>query len=1118
MKYISLTYLFLLLASVTMLSSCRDDFDPGMDGVVDGSIVEVPVTITFDSETVVDLESRAMDAQPGTAIQNINSFWMVVYDENGELFRKYHIRENGNNLQHPDISDISYTDNSDNRLPHESALGDDAAGRLQYNLKIPSARYYVYGVANVAGFDEMDISSRNDLKSIQCPWDSVAIANNSEMYGIFSIGQNRNASDSDPITVVSGSKNVQNLHCWLRRLASKVTIAFDGTDLYDNVEVYIDTIMICDVPKNCYLGLPNSPGFDVDNPESRLPAADRYKVDNGVYPVGGMDVIQKPGAADVSFITPQTFYHICNSSHIYGGVGSQDGNDAQINKHRHSHTAKSLYFYENLQGIGKNKAQSSNGTSIDFPEPIVNDLTSGWKDGKAYGTYIEVRGFYRNTAPDGSVGSGWIKYRFMLGKDVRTNYDALRNTHYKLTLKLRGYANDYDWHIDYHEDTGIYMSNPVYISYIYNKLMYMSIKVVGEMEPGSKLQAEILPSDDPKYMEWGPWGNGRANEAGEIEFPDPRTKTVVGPDGTPLNMFLDNPDAMAKGPHTSFLSLWNSNVLRVDHPAYTGKQSNNIDVDLALSYLKDYYDGNESFNPGIGEGKREYAIDEESSQNEDYSVQITSYHGETPVERYFRIPLFTRSKELVTRTGFTGNNPYESYPRKMRVKFTASIKDRITGQYKPTEFILDVLQVRRIVNPKGIWRRSGSTTPFHVTLLHLPEDDATEFRQFTSSGKWSAEILAQGDPIISLSSTPEGSGDGAHQSHVRRVEGEDEHPVDFKVNFNGAPYGYAIIRVRYHNYTCEHDIFCMVGMEPVELDPTSKVKWHPTNVYRFDANNCPVYATNPLQEGSLFRRNSRVAITPTNSKVDDVDKTTAGDATVLHVLLPGSTTETTKTWDQLRTETQYLAGGAVKIGSPWTIPNANERIASCQDDFYTITTVEENMEFTVKKAYGVLYGEGSEAPRISVADAYGYDSQTGADIDKGMRGVFVYNLNTAQTMFMPIGMSGHGRRKSGKGWQPAPEDPAATMRYASRTVANSAMTKQPIFYDLYRKNGALYWCREYVADGDNDVDKSSAFDINYYTMGFEGFCNGAITPVGDVLYSDAAYIRTVHIDPPHHPE
>ena len=40
-----------------------------------------------------------------------------------------------------------------------------------------------------------------------------------------------------------------------------------------------------------------------------------------------------------------------------------------------------------------------------------------------------------------------------------------------------------------------------------------------------------------------------------------------------------------------------------------------------------------------------------------------------------RIPLFTRSKQLVPTTGYTGNNPYVAYRRQASIVFTAEIED-----------------------------------------------------------------------------------------------------------------------------------------------------------------------------------------------------------------------------------------------------------------------------------------------------------------------------------------------------------------------------------------------------------------------------------------------------------
>ncbi len=1131
MKLRHIMYLFAALISMAALWACEDDFNPGDGGIVDGSVVTVPVSISFDAETGVDVTSRALGPQAGEAIQNINSFWMVIYREDGSLYKKYHIRENGSNVyEHPgEISNIKYDGDSDNRLPEEGNLGDKAAGRLQFDLQLESKPYYIYGVANVKDFGSKVVDTRDQLKGIECQWDSIKIENNSEMFGVFSIGPKRDADDVNPITVKVKDGKVQQLHCWLRRLASKVTIAFDGSELYDNVEVYIDTIMICDVAKKCYLGLPNHPGQkSAEDPETRLPSDQRYEVENGVYRFGGIEVIQKPTQADTKTMTPQTWYHICNSTHIYGGSGGTAADKPEINEEKHLHTSQALYFYENLQGEGKDKKQSLDGVNIWKPNPKEDDLESGWKDGKAYGTYIEVRGYYRNTAPDGSVSSGWIKYRFMLGQDAEKDYNALRNHHYKVTLKLRGYGNDYDWHIDYKEETGIFITTPQFISYLYNKSMYATVKIVGEMEPGTTLRADILPSQDNNFVEWGPWGDDKANADGEIEFPNPNGKTVDGHSVYYKNNLAD----LATGPWTSFLSLRKTNVLRIEPEDNSGVQSWQINAGEALKILKKNYEDN-------NKGWRVYAVNASEVPATDdtdgaYSMQETRKRknddgSEVTVERLYRIPLYTRAKELVTKTGFTGNNPYVAYPRKMTVRFTASVRDEVTGAFTPRHFDLDIIQVRRVVNPKGIWREAGSSDEFEVTLMRLPKDDAEKFVDFVSVGKWSAEVVSQSDPVISLSSTEAGSGTTA-QANTRRIEGEDECPINFKVNFHGAQSGFAIIRIRYHNYTCEHDIFCMVGDKPVQMDPTKNVWWRPTNVYRFEKDGTAVFAKSPLQEGSLFRRGSLTAITPDNNPVNAVHISSGQDQS-LQVLEPGSTAKTAATWKSLKGKKDDA------LFKKWTIKNANERVADCDMDFYSIADLNGNLNFPIKKAYGVLYGEGASKPAENVEDAYGYDSETGEESAKGMRGVFVYNETNARTIFLPIGKSGHGRRKGIVNWNPTPKDVPGTMRYANRSAYwTFANMTQPIFADLYRRPGAIYWCEtlytdpniihkkgadnKFLKDSDGNpvfiVNKSSSFDINYFSMGFEGFSNGSIEARGsaDNSESDACFIRTVTTTPP----
>lgn len=1121
-----------------MITACEDDFNTDFGIINVGEETTATISVKFDIETGVDLQSRSMTAEDGDAIQDINSFWMLLYDENGMLKYKFHIKEGDNTALDEAVSNVSYK-RADNRLPSESDLEDKSAGYLTFDLRVAQNRYFAYGVANTPEVANLAIgSNRNQLKQMKRVWDKTVLANNSEMFGIFSLGSNRDAVDDTPIPVRADGAQ---LHCWLRRLASKVTVAFDGSKLYDNVQVYIDTIMLCDIPKQCYLGENNYPGRSLEDLEKWEDPERRYADDyeNGVIYQGPINEIQQLKSSDLSHIDPVSMYHVCNGKHKYFGKG-EEGDSQEIIDNTHSHTAKSLFFYENLQGPGKSKKQSQDGLVIDYPKPEENDLTSGWKDNKAYGTYVEVRGYYTYESPAGNMSTGWIKYRFMLGQDADTDYNAVRNTHYKLTLVLQGYGNDYDWHIDFKEEVGLYAVSPQYISYLYNKSMYATIKIVGEMDPNYKLKAEILDNtDDADSKErtfWRPWGiNG--NES----FPDPDDHTLPG---LSIPIYLTGSvtdgslDSRADGRETSFLSLKKSSVLKIEHPDYTGENSNKAPEGDALNYLHKYY------NEIKHSGERSFNVNEGDNMSDDvdgaYSMQITKRQNGTgvPIERLFRVPLYTRAKELVTKTGFTGNNPFESYPRKQKVKFTAKLKDE-SGNFVEKSVIIDVIQVRRIVNPKGVWRR-GDKKPedFHVTLLRMPEDNGKTFKSFLSIGKWSAEVLRQSDPIISLSSTTEGSGIGAKpQKGVSRVDGDSECPIDFFINFNGAK-GCAIIRVRYHNFTCEHDIFVRVGYDPIQLVEGSTLKWSSYNIHHFEGYKA-VHATSPLQEGSMFRRGSRVAILSTNNPVNALQTDVPSS---FDVIRPGSRSIVSASWADCLANADEKKSDTNKnynLVKAWTISNNRERIATI-DDYYTLTTTNaENLNFEIQKAYGVVYGDGANTPATATDDAYGYDSETGADSNKGMRGVVLYNKNTCHQIFMPLGKSGHGRRKGMGGWTPSPNegipnDAPGTLRYAARSYpwtnayysqASANLVKMtPLFYDIYRRPGAIYWCRNFTHPYPKEPVKqqdgsfkppvmfSASFDINYFTMGFEGYENGSIGSSNDLSNgskSDACFIRTV---------
>lgn len=1102
--------------------SCTDDILYN-DEVPDGRISSFKVSIDFDVEKSIRLTGRSYyddstaGGENGDAIQNINSLWMVIYDSEGNLKVKYPVyglvgKDAFDELDIK-IQNVSYK-LEDNRLkPEEDDLQDKSTGHLTYDLTMPTGSYYIYAVANVDDFENNDISNRDKLKNIAFNW-NADISKNSQMFGVFSVNkEDREQTDNSPIIL---TRNTTLLHAWAKRLASKVTVAFDGSMLYDNVQIFIYDISLHDIPKQCKLGIENRPGWTREyndegekliEPTTEEQSKNRYDAADGVDFDGGIIKVQNPFSEEQQKnIRPEEFLHICNGKHKYLGKGSDDITKEE-NEKAHKPTARSLFFFENVQGKGKSKSQttSTDTTAIAFPNPIENDLSSGWKDNKPYGTYVEVRGFYRNSSNSQFVSSGNIVYRFMLGQDTEMDYNAYRNTHYKLTLVFKGNGNDADWHIEYEEKLGLHASSPQYISYLYNKDMNLTVKITGtDIRDSYWLRGEIVGCNDAEITDdknwsdpdaklseqtyWRPWGDGT------VDYPDPSVlKDPITPErdlfytgitgDTEANGFKES---NYYGPWVSFLSMRKTEAITV--PSTAGG-----------SDVKQMHEDNTNYFNNNNRGWRNYSF--KSGTYEEAAGNYRVEEGDNC--RVFTIPLYTRAKELVTTSGFTGNNPYTAYPRRQRVKFYVAKNENGTRLEGVDPIYVDIIQVRRIVNPKGVWR-SGDTPPkpFHVTLMWLKSDNEFDqnvsFEAFESNGPWSAEIVSGSDNIISLETTQEGSGTLAPQTGVRRIEGATEHNIDFKINYTGQK-GCAVIRVRYHNYTCEHDIFCRVGYGPIEIGGN---EWQTVNVDHFDANGNVILCKSPLQEGGLFKKNCNTAILPENNVFSNCMK----QITSFKVLNPDGS-RSSVTWNSISPDYKK---------SKWKISNSDQKIPSYEEfKLLQSTNIQEN----IKKAYGVLYGDGAEKVAETLGEAYGYDKTNDSETresTKGMRGVFVYDPVNMHQIFFPISKTGMGHIKMSNGY--ASSDKEGSLRYAGRSeyygyykrVPSQAVTELarlpyvPMFADLYRRTGAVYWVEEYGTL--NNIQ--TAFDMNYHTMGFKTYGRDATNKTTD---SDACYIRTIMV-------
>lgn len=1017
--------LFLMIVTVT---SCQDDF---MNGETIGE-GEARVSVTLDFKPMSSALTRTRTA--GDALKDISSLHVLLYDKDKNLIKNWKID--------------GYTVSDENRNDSDAENGSSAeTSTKRATFKLPEeidfGKYYMYAVANIDSLFEKysgDILTVDGLKDIPLTWDSENVAKNGQMIGFFT-KSSVPALSADDESLIINSKNVK-LHAWLRRAASKVTVAFDGSNLKEGVFIYLQSVQIKDIPSQCYLGKDNNVGK-----EGYILAV----------PENGPDMI------DGEIIT----YHEGDIAEDFEyGEGCADHRVTVGSPHFGSHdeTAPALYFYENMQGAGGNmpdkRQDADNNGILDFPGlPDKPEKYPNYrpKDAVPYGTYIEVHAHYISNNSE-RLGNGHIIYRFMLGQDVEKDYNAKRNCHYKLTLKFKNFANEADWHIEYEEpEPGVMTPEPYYISYLYNHSMMYPIKVNTGGRKIEYIKAEILENN------WAPY-----NASSDIYY-------TGAPNGV-------------TAPWNGFLSLHKTTeTVLYENEIGSNEQYYNTDPKRGEREYKDFVlpEGitSKEFTTDVSHPDDKYRVEKHPTEANTYNIYI---------------PMYTRAKQMISTTGYTGNNPYVAYQRKARVKITTKLE----GLDTIFENEVPIYQVRRVVNPKGIYRSSRNNKSFHVVLKRLPRENDQMFKTFQSEGPWKAYVVKEtnGKGItlsVTDSKTTELKDDPEYE---KAIYGKTGSVIDFNVNFeqssdNPSDNRYAIIRVEYHNYTCQHLIFVRQGDKPDDL-VTGGVKWYAMNM-----KTTSELASNPLDEGSLFKfGNWSQPIDALSNKnpFEPWINVTPGDFKVYpEDGLTNAATRGKMEWTNI-VQNNTTNG----FGNPQM---ENARVATGKDFW-------ELRNSYIEQGYGVLYGDDATETADDIVEVYGYDYEHNKS-GRGMRGCFAYNRDTGKNLFFPIGASGYGHRKqSYTGTWGDPETLNGVLRYAAgRTQLYPSPVERPLFYDIYKRPGGIYWLnaeipQNYFTPTDG---VSLGWDINYFSFDFNFISKDNLIRSGG---SDACFVRCV-VDP-----
>ncbi len=1065
--------------------SCTDDLAGNFswsDG--DGSL---SMDVGFTSFGTA-LDTRATGGTPGNAIGEVYSLQVLFYSNvgaedktEGSAKLKYVFTgtptdsDEGSGTVEGSATDGVYqgtftfkrTDeerNPNTDSPTTGSMSGTSTRHMTFQLNnVERGNYRIYVVANMpSGFvATRDAGTVEALRNYKLNWNADNISANNAMFGYFTASESTTDvinKEAPPIGISGPLSKTQPLHAWIKRAVSKVTVAFDGSSLQPEVRVYIKSVQLRDLPRTCSLGAVNTPG----NKTVLFPNPDNESEETQLTSYGTITYSSIAGEDPDNVVYREEPY--------YPDFTGDIENEEQVKTWRQNvHNAENaLYFFENCQGTGTHDESDADGTYKPQTDSNGNKLPDDYdhdyqKDSKDYGTYVEVHAYYENNNLDNRT-SGNIIYRFMLGKDVETDFNAERSIHYKLTLKFNGYANDVDWHIDYNDEPGNHTPPTIYVSYNYNTPSILPFQYVGEKRV-AYLAATITQNN------WGPDDNSISHFT-----------------GTP------NPDGLGKG----FLSLRYDPNVRIGTGG-SGETNETFRRNEDAPKVKAYWDLKKTNE------QQTYLEDcEESNKldlnnvgvDDDYKFGVTYRQNSNG---YFvtsvNIPLYTRPLMIYKSTSYTGANPYYTTTRSATVRLTYRLEEETANQTMDVH----IEQVHRIDNPSGIWRRSNNTDPFAVTLMQQTGPEAysragvaltgRDYTPYLSKGSWRAYIYkATGTGCNEEAWFTLTAGNQRADAIGEYIQGLKGTNISFTYKPNSRivdpQVRCGIIKIEYNDYTCTHLILVRQGYAPLQIsDVANSPKWHTFNLYDSDEE-----VNHPCDAGSLFVRGSY-----TPSILDDQSPNNAGDMSNTRNLFGTAVASLNTT-----------AGGTYQISS-----NSGNNGTAKNNDFkanavtlsennhdynpssngymptflqYRTLKDEANTKVTIDKFYGVLYADGATttATDFNIATGCLHRDVVDGNTVKGMRGAFAYNSDDARQVFFPIGATGFGRRKFDGSLQYSFDDTYDNGQYD--------WVNAPLLNSLFSNEGAIYWMQTYATQtntGSTHAGGDNAWDINYKTYDFD---------------------------------
>ena len=278
----------------------------------------VSVTVDFRPLATAAVGSRSA----GDRIKSIDDLCVLLYRTDGSLVKGYYLTEG--------TGEGSYAITNPDRLVTEADKKNYAekfTPCATFDLLVPYGTYYIYAVANMGDVTtdaslKTAVGTIEGLKSIALAWQQGDVKQNDQMFGFFDDGGVASGAPN-PVTI---DRTRRTLHAWLRRAASKVTVAYDASRLKDNVFIYIHSVQIKDIPKSCLLGKPNVPASTEELTDGELFTYEGVAFDQwrkGLYLSNGPNT-DEGGATDHAETEPASLFFYENLQTADGPLKGQD--------------------------------------------------------------------------------------------------------------------------------------------------------------------------------------------------------------------------------------------------------------------------------------------------------------------------------------------------------------------------------------------------------------------------------------------------------------------------------------------------------------------------------------------------------------------------------------------------------------------------------------------------------------------------------------------------------------------------------------------------------------------------------------------------------------------------